>query len=101
MIPNAWKGFDFGLGEVRVGRERRDDVRAEPLGEIDARLKLAIEIGPSARNAAAGRDRGSHHQAAAEIKLRQACDEPGAARLRDADLRARRLANCPAESGGG
>ena len=35
---------DFGLGEVRVGRHGGDDVRAEPLCHVEARLELALDI---------------------------------------------------------
>ena len=34
---------DFGLGEVGIGGDGGDDVRAEPLRDVEARLELAVD----------------------------------------------------------
>ena len=54
--------IDLGLGEVGVGRHGRDDVRTQPLRDVEARLKLAVDISGRRRNAAAGRHRRPHGQ---------------------------------------
>ena len=74
---------DFGLGEVGVDGQRGEHVRAEPLRDVEARLKLAVDVGVRRGNAAAGRDRRTHGQADAEIEVRQIGEQAGAAGLRD------------------
>ena len=36
---------DFGFGEVGVDGDRGEHVRAEPLGDVEARLELAVDVG--------------------------------------------------------
>ena len=42
-------GIDFRLREIRVHRQRREQVRAQPLRDVEARMELAIDARRRAR----------------------------------------------------
>ncbi len=72
----------LGLGEVGVDGQRAEQVRAEPLRDVHARLKRPIDVGVRRRDAAARCDGRPDRQAQAQVESRQASQFAGAARLR-------------------
>jgi hypothetical protein len=70
-------GIDVSFGKVGIGRERRGDVGAKPLGDVEARMKVGIGRRSRRRNAAAGRNRRPHAQASSQRERRQAGQQPG------------------------
>ena len=81
---------DFGFRKVRVDGQRRDHVRAEPLRDVQARLKLSVDIIVRCRHPAAGCNGRPDGEPTTQIELRQPSDQPGAARLRDLILTRRK-----------
>src|SRR5262249_43360127 len=82
--------IDFGFREVGVHRAGREDVRADALADVEARLELPIRVRVGRWNPAAARDRGTDRESEAEIEVRQIGQQARAARLRDLILTIRR-----------
>ena len=72
----------LGLGEIGVDRERSEQVRAEPLRDVDARLQGPVDVGVRRRHAAARGDGRTDREAEAQVESRQTRQFAGAARLR-------------------
>ena len=71
---------DFGFGEVGVGRERRRDVGAETLGDIEARMELPIERCRGRRHAASRGEARAHAETASEGEVGKIGNQPRPAR---------------------
>ena len=80
---------DFGFRKVRVDSQRRDHVRAEPLRDVQARLKLSVDIIVRCRHPAAGCNGRPDGEPAPRLNS-AGSDQPGAARLRDLILTRRK-----------
>src|SRR5262249_34181190 len=83
---------DFRFREVGVHRSRDEDICAESLVEVEAGLKVALDVSAGCRNASARRDCRPDGQADAEIEIGQIREESGPAGLRDLVLSVR---GCP------
>lgn len=71
----------FRLREVGVHRRRADDVRADPLTHVQARLNVSLHSCARRRHTTSARHGRPNREAATEVEVGQSGEQSGAARL--------------------